>query len=209
VQERAWSVLFHVAGGVALLCASGVALLLDLSFPAALLGGLGLGLLLKGMGRARKGLQIAESGAAVDAHLTAAFDRACESINSSVRIDAERSLELLGLIRASYDEVVRLEKQRPSLVAGLNALPQDGGGDAGDALRAAADRLDARRQSFLDECTRIQASVAMLGVNPSEAASAIDALVSATSSFSEEARAEAELEDTIAAARVGRKTPAS
>ena len=45
-------------------------------------------------------------------------------------------------------------------------------------------------------------------VNPNEAESAIDALVSATSSFSDEARAAAELEDTIAAARAGRKSPA-
>jgi hypothetical protein len=202
-------VLFHVAGGLALLGASCVALLVGLSIPAALLGGLGLALLVKGVGRARKVLESTESSEAIDTHLVAAFDRACEAINSSVRIDAERSLELLGLIRASYEEVVRLEKQRPSLVSGLNALPQDGGGAAGEALRAAAEQLDGRRQSFLDECTRIQATVAMLGVNPSEAESAIDALVTATSSFSEEARAEAELEDTIAAARVGRKTPAS
>ena len=205
---RAWSAALHLAGSALLLGGSVVGFLLDSSLSAALLGGLGLAIFVKGVRKARMGLTLSEQGAEEDPHLVAAFGRACDAINGSVRIDAERSLELLGLVRASYDEVRRLESQRPALVAGLNALGADGGGAAGDALRSAADQLDARRQSFLDECTRIQASVAMLGVNPNEAESAIDALVAATSSFSDEARAAAELEDTIAAARLGRKTPA-
>jgi len=172
------------------------------------MAGLGVGLLTKGIFVVGKAAARLETGPEADSRLSAAFDRAVESINSSVRIDAERSLELTGLLRASYEEVCKLEMQRPSLVAGLNALPADGGGDAGDSLRQAADELDARRQAFLDQCTNIQASVAMLGVNPASAESAIDQLVSATSSFGEEARAAAELEETIAAARMGRKTPA-
>jgi hypothetical protein len=208
VQQKAWSVLGHLAGSACLIGLSLAALLFDASLPAALLGGLGLGLLVKGVLRARTGLRLASPAETVDPNIVAAYDRAREAINSSVRIDAERSLELVGLLRASYDEVVGLEAQRPALVAGLNALPSDGGGAAGQALREAADQLDSRRQSFVDQCTNIQASVAMLGVNPNAARSAIDDLVAATSSFNEEARAAAELEDTIAAARVGRKTPA-
>jgi hypothetical protein len=143
-----------------------------------------------------------------DPHMFAAYDRALEAINGSSRIDAERSLELAGLLRASYEEVTKLELQRPALVAGLNSLPADGGGEVGVSLRQAAEQLDARRDAFLSQCTKIQASVAMLGVHAESTVSAIEQLVSATSSFGEEAKAHAELEDTITAARAAQKMPA-
>ena len=117
-------------------------------------------------------------------------------------------MELLARLRAGYDEVCRLEERRTHVVAALNALPADGGGEAGDALREAADILDARRRGFLDQCTKLQASVATLGLEAGKQESALDELVDATSSFTEEAVAVSELEEAIARARAVRKTPA-
>ena len=110
------------------------------------MAGLGVGLLTKGIFVVGKAAARLETGPEADSRLSAAFDRAVESINSSVRIDAERSLELTGLLRASYEEVCKLEMQRPSLVAGLNALPADGGGGTA-RLRAAPSGHGTRRET--------------------------------------------------------------
>ena len=117
-------------------------------------------------------------------------------------------MELLARLRAGYEEVCGLEERRTHVVAALNALPADGGGDAGDKLREAADLLDSRRRAFLEQCTELQAAVATLGLDPGQPENALDELVSATSSFSDEAVAVSELEEAIAQARAGRKTPA-
>ena len=135
-----------------------------------------------------------------------AMDLALEAIDSSSRIGPERSLEMRALLMASYEELLRAEGQRSALEDAAQAFDGDPSA-SGRAVREKLETLDARQADFMEQCGRIQASVGKLGLDPSVSPAAIEQLISATSSFEQEARADLEIDELIASARRARKVP--
>ena len=135
-----------------------------------------------------------------------AMELALEAIDSSSRIGPERSLEMRALLTASYEELVRAEGQRAALEEAAQAFDGDPSA-SGRAVREKLETLDARQADFMEQCGRIQASVGKLGLDPSVSPAAIEQLISATSSFEQEARAASEIDDLVASARSARKVP--
>jgi hypothetical protein len=138
--------------------------------------------------------------AGADPRLVAAWDAANEAVEGSRALEEGHRLELTAALRGGYDELLKLEEQRPSLVSALNNLPPDGGGEAGDRLHAALDSLDAQRQRFFDDCARLQATIATMAIK-GERTDALAELAEVTEGFGHRVAADAEVDRLLARAR--------
>ena len=208
--DRFSSLVLHLAlgGGIAAGGAVLVALGAIFSLLLVLLFGLVLGV--AGVAVAARGVlrQLGSSGAsastgsASDARARAAWDAAREAIEGASGLDEDQKIELVAALQGGFEELVRMEKERPKLTAALRNLPADGGGAAGDRLHEAIDALDARRDDFIGQCGRLQATVATMALT-GDRQTAMSELSRVTSRFGQQVEAEGEIERVVAAARQG------
>ena len=108
--------------------------------------------------------------------------------------------EQVAALQGGWTEIAKMEKERPKLMAAVNNLPADGGGEAGARLHAAIDEVDARIEEFVGHCGRLQATVATMALT-GDRKTAMEELAQVTAGFGHQVEAEAEIDRAVSGAR--------
>lgn len=206
--DRFSSLVFHLALGGGAAAAGGLLVALGALFSLllVLLVGLVLGVagvaviargVLKQMGSPQARALPASAG---QARALAAWDSAREAIEGASGLEEDQKIELVAALQGGWQELSRMEKERPKLMAAVNNLPADGGGEAGARLHAAIDQLDTRTDEFVDHCGKLQATVATMALT-GDRKTAMAELARVTSSFGQQVEADAEIAQAVAGAR--------
>ena len=180
----------------------GVGLVLGLTLwplGGVVLGAAGLGVGLRGVVQAARSGTSDPARASLptgDPRAQAAYEAACEAIDSSRALDEPQRLELLAALRGGYEALSRQDSERPRLEAALRVLPEDGGGEAGEGLHRALDLLQSRREDFVAHCARLQATLATLALRGA-GGEAVDELALVVGGFVDRSAADAELEEAL------------
>jgi hypothetical protein len=127
--------------------------------------------------------------------LTIAWETAVEAVNSSPGVEEAHKVEITAALRAALDETLAAEAERPGLMAALHNIPEGPSG-ASDPLQNALAKLDQRAQEFVDQCARLQASVAALAIGSDKGRALLD-LEEAAGDLTRHAAAERELADAL------------
>lgn len=135
------------------------------------------------------------------ARARAAWDAAKEAIEGAAGLEEDQKIELVAALQGGWEELSRMEKERPKLMAAVNNLPSDGGGEAGARLHHAVDQLDARTEEFISHCGRLQATVATMALT-GDRKTAMAELASTTADFGQQVQAESEIDEAVSAARL-------